>query len=72
MAVPVVGLYFLGIWGGCSSAPRAGAFRWYHAWPLVLGILLLTALLVFADELNDWSAGFFGADQPIQAPADPG
>lgn len=71
MAVPVVGLYFLGIWGGLFVGPSARRFRWYHTWPLILGAVALAALLVFADEINDWSAKIFGADQKIEAPAEP-
>ena len=52
MAVPVVGLYFLGCWGGSFVGEDRRTFRWYHTWPLVLGVALITLLLVFADDIN--------------------
>lgn len=66
MALPVTGLYFLGIWGGRFVGEDKIAFRWYHAWPLVLAVVLVALLLVFSDEINAWSAGLFGA-----GPAEP-
>ncbi len=67
MAIPVVGLYFLGIWGGLFVGPDKRTFRWYHTWPLLLGALLITLLLIFSAEISDWAAAFFGADQSIEA-----
>ncbi|MFV1958892.1 MAG: twin-arginine translocase subunit TatC [Planctomycetota bacterium] len=61
MAMPVVGLYFLGIYGGKFVGPDRKTFRWYHAWPLVLGTGIVVLLLVYADDVNAWSSRFFGA-----------
>ena len=71
MAVPVVGLYFLGCWGGDFVGEDRKTFRWYHAWPLVLGAVLITLLLVFADDINET---FFGRAAPAAVPqaTDPG
>lgn len=74
MAVPVVGLYFLGIWGGQFVGEHAVRFRWYKAWPIVLSLGLFAAMLYYADELNDWAASVFGVETPPadEAPVDPG
>lgn len=72
MAVPVVGLYFLGCWGGNFVGEDRRAFRWYHSWPIVLGAVLIALLLVFADDIN---ASFFGTNaKPAAVPeaVDPG
>lgn len=52
MALPVVGLYFMGIWGGRFVGEDKEPFRWYHIWPLLLGAAAITLLLLFADDLN--------------------
>ena len=70
MAIPVVGLYFLGIWGGQFVGENAVAFRWYKAWPILISIALFAAMLYYADELNDWAAKIFGATSE-EAPAEP-
>ena len=62
-ALPVVGLYFLGIYGGAFVGEDKKTFYWYHSWPLVLGAALITLLLVFADEVNAWSAKIFGVGE---------
>ena len=74
MALPVVGLYFLGIWGGQFVGEDAVAFRWWKAWPIVIAVGLFAAMLYYADELNDWAASVFGVDSAPadEAPADPG
>lgn len=64
MAIPVTGLYFLGIWGGRFVGENKIEFRWYHAWPLVLGILLVVLMLVYTDQLNQWSSQLFGSGPP--------
>ena len=73
MAMPVVGLYFLGIWGGRFVGFDRIPFRWYHVWPLILSAILFTGLLVYADELNE--AVFGVSETPAEAqeaPAEPG
>jgi sec-independent protein translocase protein TatC len=62
MAMPVVGLYFLGIWGGRFVGVDAEEFRFYKAWPLVISLALFAAMLIWADELNDMAAQLFGGD----------
>jgi sec-independent protein translocase protein TatC len=59
MAVPVVGLYFLGVWGGRYVGPDRRQFRWWHAWPIALGIALVVFLLMYADAINDWATRVF-------------
>lgn len=74
MAMPVVGLYFLGIWGGRFVGEGAEPFRLYKAWPIVLAALVFAAMLYYADELNDMAANIFGTEKPppAQAPVEPG
>jgi len=74
MAIPVVGLYFLGIWGGQFVGEQAVAFRWWKAWPLVLALGLFVAMLVHADRINDWAANAFGVPSapPKAAPEEGG
>jgi len=74
MAMPVVGLYFLGIWAGQFVGEHAVAFRWWKSWPLLLALGLFWAMLYYADELNDWAASVFGVEEPAKesAPEEPG
>ena len=51
MAVPLCGLYFLGIWGGRFVGAEKERFRWWKAWPLFLGLLLVAALMLWGKEL---------------------
>jgi sec-independent protein translocase protein TatC len=51
MALPLCGLYVLGIWGGRFVGSEKEQFRWWKAWPILLGLLLVTALLVWAKEI---------------------
>ena len=69
MAIPVVGLYFLGCWGGDFVGEDRRTFRWYHSWPIVLGAVLVTLLIVYADDIN--GALFGTADQPAAVPEAP-
>ena len=62
MAMPVVGLYFLGVWGGRFVGIDAEPFKFYKAWPLVISAALFAAMLIYADELNDIAADIFGGD----------
>lgn len=72
MAMPVVGLYFLGIWGGRFVGEDAEPFKVYKAWPLVLAALVFAAMLYYADELNDVAAKVFGSEKPAaEAPVEP-
>jgi sec-independent protein translocase protein TatC len=71
MAMPTVGLYFLGIYGGAFVGENRKTFRWYHAWPLVIGAVLIALMLAFSDEINAWSAKLFGAGQKVEQPAAP-
>lgn len=63
MAIPVVGLYFLGVWGGRFVGESAERFRWWKAWPLIAGIAVFVAMLVFSRQINDFAAGLFGYDK---------
>ena len=71
MAVPVVGLYFLGIWGGRFVGENAERFRWWKAWPIVLALAVFVAMLANAERLNDWAANAFGVEDKVveEAPA---
>lgn len=59
MAIPVVGLYFIGIWGGRFVGENRERFRWYKAWPLAIGMAAFIAMIVYAEELNDMAAQIF-------------
>lgn len=75
MAIPVVGLYFMGIWGGKFVGEGGEQFRWYKAWPIVLGLAAFVAMIVYSNELNDLFAQAFpsGGETPAQgAPEAPG
>ncbi|MDJ0523309.1 MAG: twin-arginine translocase subunit TatC [Planctomycetota bacterium] len=75
MAIPVVGLYFLGIWGGRFAGENAETFRWWKAWPVVLALLGFAAMLVYRDELNELAVDMFGVEEerpPKEAPEEPG
>lgn len=67
MAIPIVGLYFLGIWGGRFVGEGAERFTIWKAWPLVLAALIYVALLVYREEINDWSMRAFGVEDAAPA-----
>ena len=70
MAVPVVGLYFLGLWSIQFVGEDKQAFKWYRGWPLLLAAVLITLLFLYADEINAWSAAFFGSAPPEVPPSE--
>jgi sec-independent protein translocase protein TatC len=73
MAMPVVGLYFLGVWSGRFVGEDAETFRLWKAWPLVIASVAFAAMLLYADQLNDWAAEIFGGDtSALTAPGEPG
>jgi sec-independent protein translocase protein TatC len=59
MALPLVALYFLGVWGGKFVGRDRVPFRVVDAWPLVLAVGGFVALLVFADRIVAWSGSLF-------------
>jgi Tat protein translocase TatC len=59
MAVPLVGLYFLGVWGGRFVGRERVPFTALSAWPLVLAVATLVVLLVYADAIVRWSASLW-------------
>ena len=70
MAIPVVGLYFLGIWGGRFVGENAEEFRWWKAWPVLIGLVLFFLMIFYADSLNDLFASWFNPDVPAEKPAE--
>jgi sec-independent protein translocase protein TatC len=54
MAIPLCGLYVMGIWGGRFVGAEKQRFRWWMAWPLVLGLALFAALLIWNKQLVAW------------------
>lgn len=74
MAIPIIGLYVMGVWGGRFVGEGAERFRVWKAWPLLLFAGAFAAMLWFADDLNDMATRLFGvAERPAaEAPADPG
>lgn len=54
MAIPLCGLYVLGIWGGRFVGSEKERFRWWKAWPVYLGLAAFIALLVFNKQLVAW------------------
>ena len=68
MAVPVVGLYMLGLWGGRYFGLGRRRFRWWDAWPLVIGLVAYVLMIVFAQDINNWAASTFGdSNRPTPA-----
>lgn len=52
MAVPLIGLYFLGVWGGRFVGEDRETFTWWKAWPLFLTFGVILALLFFGRDLT--------------------
>jgi sec-independent protein translocase protein TatC len=59
VAVPLVALYFLGVWGGRFVGEGKQRFRVVHAWPLFLLLLGIGALFWFRAEITAWAARVF-------------
>jgi sec-independent protein translocase protein TatC len=59
MALPLVGLYFLGVWGGRFVGEERERFVWWKAWPLLLAVGALVALFVLRRDLAAWAARAF-------------
>jgi len=68
MAVPVVGLYFLGIWGGRFVGEGSETWRWWKAWPVLLAVIAFVAMLVYRDALNEMAVSMFGSGGAPPAP----
>ncbi len=54
MSIPLVGLYFLAIWGGQFVGEGGQTFRWWRAWPLYLGVAAFALLLIYSKQLTAW------------------
>ena len=50
LALPLTGLYFLGIWAGRFVGEEREQFRIWKAWPLFLGAALFVLLLVYNEQ----------------------
>jgi hypothetical protein len=74
LALPLTGLYFLGIWSGRFVGEHREVFRLWKAWPVLLGALLFAAVLLNAERIKDWAHEVFASDAPAPAasPAPPG
>jgi sec-independent protein translocase protein TatC len=74
MAGPLVGLFFLGVWGGRFVGEGRERFTPGKSWPLVLALVVLVALFVFRDRLRDLAGGLAsgGSKPSVPAPATPG
>ncbi|MCC7139080.1 MAG: twin-arginine translocase subunit TatC [Planctomycetes bacterium] len=59
MAGPLVGLYFLGVWGGRFVGESRERLTLWKAWPLALAVLTLLALFVFRDDLTRLAGAMF-------------
>jgi sec-independent protein translocase protein TatC len=59
VALPLVALYFLGVWGGRFVGEDRQRFRLRHAWPLLLIGAGLGALFWFRSEITAWAARVF-------------
>lgn len=51
MAIPLIGLYFLGVWGGRFVGEDHEKFTWWKAWPLLLTLLAMFSILFFGRDL---------------------
>lgn len=69
LALPLTGLYFMGIWAGRFVGEDREPFRIWKAWPLFLGAALFVLLLVYNEQIAEWAHQVFGSDAP--APAAP-
>ena len=67
MAIPVVGLYFLGVWGGRFVGEDAEVFRWWKSWPVLIGLILFVLMILYADDLSDLFAAWFNPEVPKEA-----
>ena len=56
MAVPLCALYFLGVWGGKFVGENRIPFTAWRAWPVVVTIGLMVALLFFAGDIATWGS----------------
>jgi len=59
MAMPLVALYFLGVWGGAFVGEGRRRFRVIDAWPLVLTVGTLITLFIFRRDLTNAAARLF-------------
>jgi sec-independent protein translocase protein TatC len=59
VALPLVALYFLGVWGGRFVGEGRREFRWVHAWPLALVAAALGALFWFRADVTAWASRLF-------------
>ena len=59
MAVPLIGLYFLGVWGGKFVGEDREKFTWWKAWPLFLTFGVIFVLLFFGRDLARSAARLF-------------
>ncbi len=74
MAIPVTGLYFMGVWGGRFVGEDAEKFTIRKAWPIVLFFAAFGAMLFFSEELNDLAAQVMGptSDPGAESVPEPG
>ena len=56
MATPLVGLYFLGVWGGRFVGEGRVRFTVWKAWPLAIAVLAMVAIFWFRRDLTRWTA----------------
>jgi sec-independent protein translocase protein TatC len=59
MATPLVGLYFLGVWGGRFVGARRERLTLLRAWPLALTVAILVALFLWGRALGDAVSRWF-------------
>jgi len=59
MAAPLVGLYFLGVWGGRFVGEAAEKLTVWKAWPLALTLALFGALFFFRHHLQAAASSLF-------------
>jgi sec-independent protein translocase protein TatC len=59
MAVPLVGLYVLGVWGGRFVGEGRRRFTVWQSWPLVLAAAAMTAMLWFRHDLSSAATRLF-------------
>lgn len=71
MAIPIIGLYMLGVWGGRFVGEGAQRFTPLKAWPLVLAALTYALLILYREPINAWSMRLTGVGAGAAAPAAP-
>lgn len=59
MALPLVGLYFLGVWGGRFVGETKEPFTVWKSWPLLLMAAAMAAMFLFRRDIQGFATSLF-------------